>query len=86
MESRTEDSDISLDATYRAVDIAVGYLVRCGYHPADALQVSIQHVAEVYRQGERRTLALANFAIAAIEKEQRKISYLAHGHFCFSRH
>ncbi len=55
---------------YAAVDIAVGYLVRRGLHPFDAMQKSIEQVTRLYRRGERRTLALANFAIAAIERDE----------------
>ncbi|MEK9285627.1 hypothetical protein MTR72_39565 [Bradyrhizobium sp. ISRA442] len=42
-----------------------------GIFGAAASELSIEHVAEIYSRGERRKLALANFAIAAIEREDQ---------------
>jgi hypothetical protein len=56
---------------YHALDIAIGYLTRRGYSTLEAKERSIQHIARLYRQGERRALVLANTAISAIERGER---------------
>lgn len=71
METKLDTSGDELATAYAAVDIVVAYLVRRGYGPADSLQLAMKWVAEVYSRGERRRLALANFAIALVEREQR---------------
>lgn len=60
-----------LAPVYEALDIAVGYLTRRGYSSLEAKERSIEHIARLYRGGERRALMLANFAISAIERRER---------------
>lgn len=60
-----------LAPVYHALDIAVGYLTRRGYGSLEAKERSIEHIARLYRAGERRPLMLANCAISAIERRER---------------
>jgi hypothetical protein len=64
-----ENSELA--PVYHALDIAVGYLTRRGYSSLEAKERSIEHIARLYRSGERRPLMLANFAISAIERRER---------------
>jgi hypothetical protein len=65
------DGSSELAPVYQALDIAVGYLTRRGYSSLEAKERSIEHIARLYRGGERRPLMLANFAISAIERRER---------------
>lgn len=63
------------DATipiHDAAAIAVHYFVAKGYAPAEAHQRTMKHITEMFSRGERRTLMLANRAIEAVEREERK--------------
>jgi hypothetical protein len=53
---------------YKAVDIAVGYLVRSGYSLRQANDAACKHIVPLFGAGERRPMMLANRAISAIEK------------------
>jgi hypothetical protein len=55
---------------YKAVDIAVGYLVRSGYSLRQANDAACKHIVPLFGAGERRPMMLANRAISAIEKER----------------
>jgi hypothetical protein len=64
-----ENSELA--PVYRALAIAMGYLTRRGYSTFEVKEHSIQHIARLYRGGERRALVLANLAISAIERQER---------------
>jgi hypothetical protein len=55
---------------YKALDIAVGYLLRSGYGLRQANDAAYKHIVPLFDAGERRALMLANRAISAIEKER----------------
>jgi hypothetical protein len=56
---------------YHALEITVGYFAASGYRVADANHKSIKHIIDMFNQGERRPLMLANRAIEAVEREEQ---------------
>ena len=63
----------SVDPTvpfYAALEIAVNYLEQRGYDQWEIYPRASKQIVELFSEGERRPLVLANLAISAVEKEE----------------
>jgi hypothetical protein len=58
-----------MDDLFRAVDIAMAYLLRRGFTSVEANALVGSHVPRLFENGERRPLVAANLALGAIERE-----------------
>lgn len=54
---------------FRAIDIAMSYLLRRGLSHVQANALVGRHVPRIFERGERRPLVAANLALGAIERE-----------------